>query len=129
MNDRQQDTDLRARFDAQRRADASDTPSFADMMARARELEITRAREHESTSLTRRHNLRRLAYVGTLAAAAAIAALIVIPRSSSNEDEFEQAVRAYRSSPALGAWQSPTDGLLDVPGSQLISTVPRVGAQ
>ncbi|HEY0809616.1 MAG TPA: hypothetical protein VGD49_05610 [Longimicrobiales bacterium] len=124
MNDRQQDTDLRVRFDAQRRADASDTPSFVDMMARAR------AEADAAPALaTRPFNFRRLVYVGTLAAAAAIAALIVIPRSSSNEDEFEQAVRAYRSSPALSAWQSPTDGLLDVPGSQLISTVPRVGAQ
>lgn len=124
MSDRQQDTDLRARFEAQRDADAKETPSFADMMARARAEAVDVV-----PIATRRWKLRRLAYAGTLAAAAAIAALIVIPRTTSNEDEFEQAVRTYRSSAALGGWQSPTDGLLDLPGSQLMSTVPSVGTQ
>jgi hypothetical protein len=123
MSDRQQETELRARFEAQRRADGNETPSFADMMARAR------AEAADVVPITtRRWKLRRLAYAGTLAAAAAIAALIVIPRSSG-EAEFEQAVRTYRSSTALGGWQSPTDGLLDLPGSQLMSTVPSVGTQ
>ena len=71
--------------------------------------------------------LRRVLYAGGLAAAAMIAALLVVPRARSNDDDFERAVRAFQSDPALGAWQSPTDALLDVPGSQLISTVPRVG--
>jgi hypothetical protein len=124
MSDRQQDTDLRARFEAQRDADANETPSFASMMERVRAEAVDVV-----PIATRRINVRRLVYAGGLAAAAVIAALIVIPRSPSSEDEFEQAVRAYRSSPALGAWRSPTDGLLDVPGSQLISTVPSVGTQ
>ena len=123
MSDRQQDTDLRARFEAQRDADAKETPSFASMMERVR------AEADVVPIATRRHNVRRLVYAGSLAAAAAIAALIVIPRSPSSEDEFEQAVRAYRSSPALGGWQSPTDGLLNVPGSQLMSNVPSVGIE
>jgi hypothetical protein len=124
MSDRQQETELRARFDAQRHADAKETPSFADMMARAR------AKTVDVVPIaTRKWKLRRLAYAGTLAAAAAIAALIVIPRTASNEDEFEDAVRAYQRGPALGGWQSPTDGLLNLPGSQLMSTVPSVGTQ
>jgi hypothetical protein len=121
MSDRQQDTDLRARFEAQRHADANETPSFADMMARAR------GEADRVVPMASRTRKVRLVYAGTLAAAAAIAALIVIPRMSPNDDAFERAVRAYRNDPALGAWQSPTDGLLDVPGSQLISTVPRMG--
>ncbi|HET9439042.1 MAG TPA: hypothetical protein VFO52_02680 [Longimicrobiales bacterium] len=122
MNDRPQDTELRARFAAQRRADASDAPSFADALARARAQAVDAGPPHAARHL----KLRRVLYVGGLAAAAAIGALLIVPRSSS-EDAFEQAVRAYQSGPALGAWQSPTDGLLDVPGSQLISTVPKVG--
>jgi ferric-dicitrate binding protein FerR (iron transport regulator) len=124
MTDRQQDTDLRARFDAQRSADASEAPSFAAMMARAR------AEADAAPAIApHRFNARRLVYIGSLAAAAAIAALIVIPRSSSNEDAFEDAVHAYQTGPALGSWRSPTDGLLNVPGSRLMSTVPSVGTQ
>jgi hypothetical protein len=124
MNDRQHETDLRARFDAQREADAKEAPSFAAMMARAR-AEATRIPSAPQRS-PRALIFRRIAYVGGLAAAAAIGGLLMVnPRS--NEDAFEQAVRAYNAGPALGAWQSPTDGLLNVPGSQLISSVPSVG--
>jgi hypothetical protein len=125
MSDRQQDTDLRARFDAQRRADANKAPSFAAMVARAR----AAATDAAHAIAPRRLKLRRLVYAGSLAAAAAIAALLVVPRSPSSEDAFEQTVRAFQNDPALGAWRSPTDGLLNVPGSQLISTVPSVGTQ
>ncbi len=123
MNDRQQETDLRARFDAQRQADANETPSFAEMMTRAR----VAATNDAPAIAPRKPRLRRLAYWGGLAAAAMIGALLALPRASADQDAFEQAVRAYHSGPALGAWQSPTDGLLNVPGSQLISTVPSVG--
>jgi hypothetical protein len=54
---------------------------------------------------------------------------MVWPRSPSPEDAFERAVRAFENDPALGAWRSPTDGLLDVPGLQLMTTVPSVGIQ
>ncbi|HEX6066378.1 MAG TPA: hypothetical protein VFZ04_19230 [Longimicrobiales bacterium] len=121
MND-PQDNELRARFEAQRRAEANDAPPFASMMERARA-----TGDAAAAVAPRRMNLRRLVYVGGLAAAATIAALLVIPRGTSSEDAFEQAVRRFQNDPASGAWQSPTDGLLDVPGSQLISTVPSVG--
>jgi hypothetical protein len=123
MNDRQ-DPELRALFEAQRKHDTIDAPPFAEMMARAQAagaavpqpLRITRTRRHRE-------------WAGGLAAAAVVAALIVIPRVRSGDDAFEQAVRAFQSDPALGAWQSPTDGLLDLPGDGLLSTVPTVGAE
>ena len=124
MND-PRDTELRARFQAQRRTEANDAPAFASMMERARNVADGTAVPFRPRQ--RRPNLRDIAYIGGLATAAAIAALLVIPRGASNEDAFEQAVRRFQSDPALGAWQSPTDGLLDVPGSQLITTVPSVG--
>ena len=123
MTDRPQDTELRARFDAQRHAEAEQAPPFAEMMARARAASAADA----PAPGPRMIKLRRVLYAGGLAAAAMIGALLIIPSASSSEDDFEQAVRAFQSDPALGAWESPTDGLLDVPGSQLISTVPRVG--
>ena len=123
MTDRPQDAELRARFEAQRQAEKEQTPPFAEMMARARTAGATDA----PAPAPRMVRLRTVLYAGGLAAAAMIAALLVIPRAQSGEDDFERAVRAFQNDPALGAWQSPTDGLLDVPGSQLISTVPRVG--
>ena len=122
MNDRDQDTELRARFDAQRRADASGSPSFDAMIKRARAdaANVAPIAPHRITQ-------RRLVVAGGLAAAAVLAFLLMVPRATSNEDAFERAVRAYESGPASGAWQSPTDGLLDVPGNQLITTVPSVG--
>lgn len=123
MNDRPQDTELRARFAAQRRVDASEVPPFAAQLARARTVaEAAPARG------ARRITLRRLLYAGGLAAAAVIGALLALPGPRSTEDAFEEAVRAFQTDPALGAWRSPTDALLDVPGSRLMSTVPSVGA-
>jgi hypothetical protein len=125
MSDRQQDPELRARFEELRRLDASLAPSFADVMARA-QAEAT----HDAGSTTGRESrvsLRRFGWAGALAAAAMMATLIAIPRAGSREAAFEQAVQAFHADPALGAWRSPTDGLLDLPGSQLISTIPRVG--
>jgi len=121
MDDRQQDNELRARFEAQRRAEAGEAPPFAAMMARAR------AEAASEPAFAFRPRLRRVLYAGGLAAAATIALVFVVPRESSNEAAFEEAVRAFHSDPALGAWRSPTDGLLDLPGSRWISTVPRVG--
>ncbi len=127
MSDRQQDPELRARFEELRRLDASLAPSFADVMARA---QAEAARDADATAPRQsRVSLRRFGWAGALAAAAAIAALIVVPRTGSHEDAFEQAVQAFHANPALGAWRSPTDGLLNLPGSQLISTIPSVGAR
>ena len=66
MNDRQQDTDLRARFEGQRQADASAAPPFADVMARARaEADVV------PRATSPRNTWRRIAYASGLAAALA----------------------------------------------------------
>jgi hypothetical protein len=122
MNDRPQDPELRARFEAQRRIDAGNAPSFAAMMARAADEAAATSQRTLPVQWLRRHR-----WTAGLAAAAAIAALIVLPRARSSDDEFERAVRAFQSDPALGAWQSPTDGLLHLPGDRLLSTIPSVG--
>jgi hypothetical protein len=125
MSGQQRDPELRARFEALRRLDASQAPLFADVMSRAR---AETGGDRGSTSRrVSRATLRRFGWAGGLAAAATIAAVIVIPRIQSREDAFVRAVQSFHADPALGAWRSPTDGLLDVPGSRLISTIPRVG--
>ncbi|MEX1183573.1 MAG: hypothetical protein WEF86_10100 [Gemmatimonadota bacterium] len=129
MNDRHQDPELRALFEAQRHHDANHAPSFAELMARAQaEAETAAAATAVPALPTLRPRWRR-EWAGGLAAAAAIAALIVIPRMRSGDDAFEQAVRAFQSDPALGAWQSPTDGLLNLPGDRLLFTIPSVGTE
>src|SRR5262245_50349398 len=123
MNDRHQDPELRARFEELKRVDASRAPSFERVMARA-QAQIAEVADSRSQR-TWRVAARRYGWaggLGGLAAAAAIAALIVLPRMRSQERAFEQAVQAFETSPALGAWRSPTDRLLELPGSQLIST-------
>jgi anti-sigma factor RsiW len=120
MSDLQRDPELRARFAELKRVDASKAPAFADVMAGVQE---------EAAAISQKPKvltIRRVRWASVLAAAAAIAALIVLPRTNSNEAAFEQAVQAFSSNPALGGWRSPTDGLLNVPGSQLISTIPTV---
>jgi ferric-dicitrate binding protein FerR (iron transport regulator) len=128
MNDRHQDPELRARFEELKRVDASRAPSFARVMARV-QAQVADAAASESQrawrGAVRRHGWA--GGLGGLAAAAAIAALIVIPRMKSEEKAFEQAVQAFETSPALGAWRSPTDALLNLPGSRLISTIPNMG--
>lgn len=125
MSDLPPDPELRALFEAQRHDDASHAPSFSQMMARSQAEAATAA--VSTTVPTQRTRWRYR--TGALAAAAAIAALIVIPRVRSGDDAFEQAVRAFQSNPALGAWQSPTDGLLTLPGDRLLSTVPTMGTE
>jgi hypothetical protein len=125
MSDRPQDTELRARFQAQRRVDASEAPAFAALLARTQ----AEAAHAPTVMATPRGRLRRAFYWSGLAAAAAIGTLLALPRAASDQAAFERAVRVYHSAPAMGAWRSPTDALLKVPGSQLISTVPSVGAQ
>ena len=125
MSDRQQDPELHARFEEQKRVDASQATSFATVMARVQE---DLALEADSTIVRNpRVRWRRYGLTGALAAAAAIAALIVIPRANAGDDAFEQAVRSFQTDPALGAWRSPTDGLLQLPGNQLMTSIPRVG--
>ena len=123
MTDHMSD-DLRERYQAMKRADAGRAPVFQSLMATAR------AQSSAPASPVRRLSTPfrpRLAWAAGLAAAAVVA-LVVVPRArSSNEDAaFAQAVRTFSASPAMGAWRSPTDGLLDVPGNRLMSTTPSV---
>ena len=124
MSDELRDSELRARFDVLKRIDADRAPAFAEVMARAR------AELADATPATTRSewNLRarRYGWLGGLAAAATIVALIALPRRNAQEAAFERAVQAFHSDSALGAWRSPTDGLLDLPGGRLIATTPSI---
>ena len=60
-------------------------------------------------------------------AAAAAAVLIFVQASGTSDSEFVKIVEAYSADPASGAWTSPTEGLLALPGKDILSTVPSIG--
>ena len=77
MNDEVRDSELRARFDVLKRIDARRAPAFAEVMGRAR---AELADRMPATTRTEWHLVaRRYGWLGGLAAAATIIALIALP--------------------------------------------------
>jgi hypothetical protein len=127
MTNHPPDPDIRALFQALRRADEEHLPPFRRVMEAG-----TVVTEHPSSPggrnwIARRPLRRLLALGGTLLAAAAAAILLLLPRSGVSEAEFESVVRTYTASPAGGAWRSPTDALLRLPGNKVLNTLPSLG--
>lgn len=61
----------------------------------------------------------------SVAAAAAVAALMLFHPDARADREFERTVRDFAESTR---WTSPTDVLLELPGSEIMKSIPRVGA-
>lgn len=73
---------------------------------------------------------RRLVRIGawaSAAVAATVAGLVLVDTAPGGEAEFERLVAAYASQTGPGL-SSPTSGLLDVPGLDLVRSVPSIGA-
>lgn len=87
-----------------------------------RDAESARAPRFDAT---RRAPSRRW-IVWRLALAAASLLLIVIALSLSNLPVRHAPVEAMASIPSIVTWRAPTDVLLRTPGSELLSTVPRI---
>lgn len=102
MNERP-DQDLRDRFAALRREDAAGAPSFQAMR--------TAARPGPGPD-------RRRFLVPAIAVAALLLGAVTILRS--------RAPRQPLVSLSAARWQSPTDFLLQVPGAEYLTTVPRL---
>jgi hypothetical protein len=119
------DRALRERFQALRAEDARRAPDFADLLARAQAPEaipIARPRRGRPPARALRWTLA----AGALAAAA-IAGILAVPRDA--HDDFETLVRTFSSQVGSGLWRSPTDGLLEVPGIELVRSVPAIGGR
>jgi len=75
---------------------------------------------------------RRLMRVGgwaSAALAAGIAAVLLVDRPDpTGEEDFERLVAAYAAETSGAAWSSPTSGLLEVPGIDLMRSLPSIGA-
>lgn len=132
MRDQKKDQDLKGLFRHLRADDGRGIPGFEELMNRARE-EAARTgqklnpQEFRTGEGNPRRAIRRLAWGGSLLAAAAAAVILLVQMPGTSDSEFERVVRAFSSDPASGAWTSPTDGLLDLPGTDILSTIPSIG--
>lgn len=108
------DRDLKNLFQALREEDRRRTPEFDVVFGRARRVR----RVWRPASLL---------WKGGLLAAAAAAVLLLVRSPGTSDEEFERVVQAFTSDPASGAWRSPTDDLLKLPGLEILSSVPSLG--
>jgi hypothetical protein len=130
VNDPRPDAELRERFQQLRSEDRSAAPDFAALIARVRDgspeavgpAPVGREAGFDRPWWWAR---RWVWAAGSLAAAAAVAAVMVFHPAGRADREFERTVRAFAA--ASGGWRTPTDVLLDIPGSEITRTVPRVG--
>lgn len=132
MNDDGFDTDLRGRFQELRSRELADVPDFETMLAAARET-VAAETETESVVSIRRRKPRigsRGLAMASAAVAAALAVIWLAPSDGSDAvgvDEFDALVRSYSQQSGGGSWRAPTDGLLEVPGIELVRSVPTIG--
>ena len=110
---------LRKRFRSLRAEDSARAPDFEPMLERAR-LEAA----GDVHVLRPRRRIRWTLLAGTLAAAALTGVMLV---TSDGGDDFDALVASYTAEVGGGSWSSPTDGLLEVPGIELMRTVPTIG--
>ena len=138
MNERREDDALRERFRELRGevAGGGRVPAFDAMMARARAQADVRASLRvmdgaPSGSAPAAPSGRRFYRAGawaSVAVAATVATVLLTTREPGDDAAFEQLVAAYTADVSGGAWQSPTSGLLDVPGMDLTRSVPSIGS-
>ena len=124
-----EDNDLRGLFGTLRETEKEGTPAFGALWSRAQKEAAGAGVYMSATGMHRGVLVRRLAWGGSLLAAAAAAALILLPTRGTSDAEFIQVVQSFSANPSSGAWRSPTDGLLDVPGSEVLNTIPSLGSR
>ena len=108
------DEALRAAFDSLQRYMRAAALPFASLTA-----------PHALEARRWRHRRRRIAIVAAVIVAAA---LIWRPRASSELD-FERFAALTGIDPGQVTWRAPSDFLLDVPGQNLLRTVPLIEIQ
>jgi hypothetical protein len=112
------DQDLRDRFAALRRDEETRAPGFAAM-------------SKPSTRQVRRRSPARLIAATTLLTAVIAVALWLSPAGWNHEFWNRELWRPHRDQgsqvASITKWKSPTDFLLQTPGSELLRTVPDLG--
>jgi hypothetical protein len=123
------DADLRARFGELRARTRG--PEFAAVLGRA----SADARAQPALTVSSgRPSRRRMLAAGVWASAAiaaTVAGILLFDFSSlmgpSADEQFAELVASYSADVATGAWRSPTSGLLNVPGMELVRGMPTIG--
>jgi hypothetical protein len=123
------DDELREAFQALRAEEhqARRAPEFGSMLVEAKR----RAAARPQLQVVRGGSRRRLFRLGawaSAAVAAGVAAVLLIDRSPSGDDDFARLVASYSTETAAGTWSSPTSSLLDAPGMDLMRSVPSIGS-
>jgi hypothetical protein len=129
MSDPSRDRELEALFQGLREEERARSPDLATMMAEVRRSLASDVAEPDAGPRWWRWHPTvgpRLAWAGGALAAAAAAVLLVVG-TGQQEDPFVAAVRAFQADPTSGAWRSPTDDLLHVPGLELVTSLPSIG--
>ena len=131
------DAELKRLFQEMRALDKARAPSFAGMLDRIQDQGLegeaidrgsSPAKEQWGGTWQRdARTWHRLGWAGGLLAAAAVAAILLLPLGNGADARFEHLVREFSSDPAGGAWRSPTDGLLKLPGQAMLTTLPSIG--
>ena len=132
MSTTHDDDDLRSAYRSLEEETRSNrVPDFQAMMAKAREEAGAPDLGVVQGGAARRPRGRRAVWAAgwaTTALAAALAGVIFTAGGPSEGDaEFELLVASYSANPAGGAWSSPTSELMDVPGMELVRTMPSLG--
>ncbi len=130
MNEYRVDDGLRDRFQELRAetARADGTPEFSALLARA-EADATARPTFEVVAggAWSRRRVVRMGGWASAALAATVAGLLITNRGPSEDEEFARLVAAYSADASAGAWQSPTSSLLEVPGIELVRSLPSIG--
>jgi hypothetical protein len=131
MSDSRVDEDLRARFQELRAAAerSGRVPEFRGALARAEAaVEGRPGLEVVAGSATGSRRWLRAGAWGSAALAATVAGLLLVRGGPSSEEDFARLVASYSTDASAGAWQSPTSALLEVPGMNLMRSMPSIGA-
>jgi hypothetical protein len=101
------ESEIRQRFAQLREADRERAPGFAQIYGRAR-------------SRQSRRSIQRVRPLVIAAAAAVVIATVWIAKARS--------FSSHTVTPTIATWRAPTDVLLRTPGSELLGTMPALGA-
>jgi len=120
------DGDLRDLFQNLREDEQPKVPGFQALWARARQEASLHGTTSHGMENAARPLHKRLAWTGGLLAAAATTVLLLLRLPATSDADFVHVVEAFSADPAGGAWRSPTDALLKIPGEEILSTVPTI---
>ena len=131
MSEQRIDDGLRDRFQELRAATAESdgAPEFGALMARAQAQAVARPALDvvAGGSAWSRRRVVRVGGWASAALAATVAGLLLTNRGPSEDEQFSRLVAAYSAGASAGVWQSPTSGLLEVPGIDLVRSLPSIG--